>query len=467
MKLKTYLATYLLFLVVLFSCFAIVSAFMVNSQINMYMERSAAEFQRIAVSLSRDIAILSGISQDLAGDLYALLNNYMEHYAGANVALELYVLPSGYTIQATGVTATFTSYQDGHFIEVAGQLPEPFRAFWLDYSLDITPSMAAMGRIQNILFYVCLGFALLTAAMLYVILARIFKPLGLVSHASRKIAAGHYDERITLHGKNELAAMAQGFNTMADEIQTQMQILKDEADAKQQFVDNIAHELRTPLTSIFGYAEYVQKIASNDGDTIEAMQYIMDEAEHMQNIANSLLTLATLRGYTAEMHSINASDLFDHIKKSLRHQTAQIITETDTETIYGQEDLVRSLLLNLVTNALKACPPEGGVVTLSARVGEGETTLTVTDNGCGISEENLARITEPFYRADKSRNRAMGGVGLGLAICTRIAQAHGTNLVITSVVNTGTTVEITLPSQSPRFYNLATTPQQSCNKAAL
>jgi len=107
------------------------------------------------------------------------------------------------------------------------------------------------------------------------------------------------------------------------------------------------------------------------------------------------------------------------------------------------------------------------VVTLSARVGEGETTLTVTDNGCGISEENLARITEPFYRADKSRNRAMGGVGLGLAICTRIAQAHGTNLVITSVVNTGTTVEITLPSQSPRFYNLATTPQQSCNKAAL
>ncbi|MCL2169823.1 MAG: HAMP domain-containing histidine kinase [Defluviitaleaceae bacterium] len=408
MKLKTFLATYLLFLVVLFSCFAIVSAFMINSQINMYMERSAAEYQRIASSLARDISILHGMSQNFIDDLYALLDSYMAHYAEANVLIGLHLMPADSPPIDTFVS--FLRHSEGYFIRAIGSLPQPFHTFRLDYLLDITSSMVAMNRIQNVLLAVCVGFAALTALILYLILTHIFKRLVLA------------------------------------------QSLKDAAEAKQRFVDNIAHELRTPLTSIFGYAEYVQKIAADNAETIESMQYIMDEAGHMQNISNSLLSLATLRGYVAAKEPIAITPLFDDIRQSLsthpNFANIQFITKIETETIHGQEDLFKSLLINLCTNALKACPAEGGVVTLAAREGM----LSVTDNGCGIEPESLPKITQPFYRVDKARSRDMGGAGLGLALCARIAEVHGATLLVESTVGIGTKVEIS-------FYNSAITLQ--------
>ncbi|MDR2168301.1 MAG: HAMP domain-containing histidine kinase [Clostridiales bacterium] len=446
MKLKTFLATYLLFLAVLFACFAIVSAFLVDTQVNMHMERSAAEYQRIAVSLSRDILVLHGISQNLVEDINALLNSYMEHYARADVTLALTVLSPEEGHANIGALVSFVRHGGEYFIEVNGVLPEPFGFFRLDYLLNITDAMAAMNRIQNILLFVCMGFAALTALILYVILNRIFRPLGFVSRVSRKIAGGDYDERIAVRGKNELAAMAEDFNSMADEIQAQMQILKDEADAKQQFVDNIAHELRTPLTSIFGYAEYMQKIAPVDAEMIESMQYIMDEAGHMQNISNSLLTLATLRGYEAARAEIPVGQLFEDIRHSLRSlKNVNFVFVAEIDTIFGQEDLIKSLLLNLCTNAANA---GGTAVTVRAAPRGENAVLSVTDNGCGIPKESLAKIFEPFERVDKARNRQAGGAGLGLTLCARIAEAHGAVIQMESTVGIGTRVEVILEGKN-------------------
>jgi signal transduction histidine kinase len=248
---------------------------------------------------------------------------------------------------------------------------------------------------------------------------------------------------------------------MADEIERQMQILKDEADGKQQFVDNFAHEMRTPLTSILGYAEYMQKVSLNEEETVESAQYIIDEANHMKNIANSLLTLATLRGYTAVRDEISINQLFDEIKQSLEKlpgfQRIQFICKNETDVMYGQGDLIKSLLLNLCINAAKACPADenrDGVITLNAKNKGGYVVLSVTDNGRGIPKDSLPKITEPFYRADKARNREKGGAGLGLTLCSRIAEAHGANMTIESALDVGTKVEITF-----------TTPLQLSNKS--
>jgi signal transduction histidine kinase len=400
--------------------------------------------------------VLHGISLNLVQDINTLLHSYMEHYAQANVTLGLSVLTPE-ALQNYGPISTvvsFVNFGGEYFIEASGVLPEPFGFFRLNYLLNITEAMAAMSRIQNILLFVCMGFAALTAIVLYLILARIFGPLGIVSQVSRKIARGGYDERINVKGKNELAEMARDFNSMADEIQNQMQFLKDEADAKQQFVDNIAHELRTPLTSIFGYAEYIQKIAPSQRDEaemIESMQYIMDEAGHMQNISNSLLALATLRGYKAAMNKIPVSQLFDDIAHTLKAHIAKrninFITRAEIDIIYGQEDLIKSLLLNLCMNAFNA---NSSTVTLSAaRQGE-NIALSVTDNGHGIPADSLPKITEAFYRSDKARNRESGGAGLGLALCSQIAEAHNAKIHIESTVGMGTKVVII-------FYNLAIT----------
>jgi len=442
MRLKTFLATYLLFLIVLFSCFGIVSVFMTDTQMDMYMERSAAEYQRIATSLSRDIAVLYGISHNIGEDINNLIISYMEHYAQSNVLL---VLTTNEENDHSETIVSFAEHDGEHFIWVSGNLPEPFGFLRLDYFLNITIAVAQMRDIQNLLLVICIAFAILTAFVLYFILARIFNPLRFVSQASRKIATGNYSERITVRGKNELATMAEDFNSMATQIQRQMQALKDEADQKQQFVDNFSHEMRTPLTSILGYAEYMQKANLNEEETIESAQYIIDEANHMKNIANSLLTLATLRGYTAVKSEVSTRQLFDDVKQSLEKSldagNVRLVIRCEAETLHGQEDLLKSLLLNICTNALKACNGDG-VITLSARHEVDNTILSVVDNGRGIPKESLSMITEPFYRIDKARNRGDGGAGLGLTLCRRIAEVHGATLTVESTLDVGTKVEI-------------------------
>jgi signal transduction histidine kinase len=240
--------------------------------------------------------------------------------------------------------------------------------------------------------------------------------------------------------------MASDFNSMAEKIETQIRALEDEAVSKQRFADNLAHEIRTPLTSVLGYAEYMQKAPLDEVEIIESAQYIIDEAKYMKHIANSLLELATLRHYEPEKVNISVAGLFDEVSRlleePLRENNIRLNSRGGADVIYGQEDLIKSLLINLCYNAIKSCAPETGEIILSAEKLGGNTVISVTDNGCGISPESIDKVTEPFYRADKSRSREHGGAGLGLTLCGRIAEAHGAEMTVKSVPDMGTSVKI-------------------------
>ena len=126
----------------------------------------------------------------------------------------------------------------------------------------------------------------------------------------------------------------------------------------------------------------------------------------------------------------------------LSGKAVKLILSNEATSILGQEDLIKSLLLNLCNNALRACVANKGEIRLEAKNTQGHVLISVVDNGCGIPAESLSRITEPFYRIDKSRNRDDGGTGIGLALCKQIVQAHGTEMIINSTVGVGTTVEV-------------------------
>jgi len=263
-----------------------------------------------------------------------------------------------------------------------------------------------------------------------------------VADASRDIADGNYDRRIGISGNNELSAMAGSFNQMAGKIENQICILKEEALAKQQFIDNFAHEIRTPLTSIYGYAEYTQKAPLDEDTIIKSTQTIMDEASHMKSIAESLLKLATLRNYTPVTTEIPVMRLFEEVTQTLK--VPLICKSSDVDFLRGQEDLIKSLILNLCSNAIKAYSPESiGDICLEAEKRGDKVVISITDKGCGIAAEDMSKITEPFYRADKARTRAHGGVGLGLTLCKQIAEVHGAAMHIESAIGVGTTVSIT------------------------
>ena len=453
MRLKTFIATYLLFLCILYASLSVVSAYMANSQTEILKEKSIGEYHSISATLTKDIAVLRGRSEDDNADsVNSLVNGYIQYYRRYNIEIKFIDLSLSEQNGSDFVNAEISFIQQGqkHFIYITGALPEPFSFYQLDYYLDITKNVTDMQNIQKTLLVFAVAFSVLTAIALYYILSSIFKPLSIVADTSRKIADGQYSERLIVKGKNELSSMALSFNRMAKEIEKQIMALEDEALGKQQFADNLAHEIRTPLTSIYGYAEYIQKASLSEEEIIESAQYIMDEAGHMNKIANLLLELATLRNYTPIKSKISVAQLFDDISRSmdkaLRENNVQLVCSSEADVLYGQEDLVKSMLMNLCSNALNSCSANYGVIHLAAKNQGKETIISVEDNGRGIPKESIAKVVEPFYRVDKARSREQGGAGLGLTLCKQIAEAHGAIMYIESVVGEGTTVKTTFTS---------------------
>lgn len=445
MKLKAFLSSYLLFLCVLFVIIATVSTYMSRSQIDMLQDKSAREYQTISASLTRDIAVTFGNSGgfnpsfDVALD--TLIRGYVRYYSRYNIELSLTEL---HEEQESEIS--FVQHEQGYFIRITGTIRVAYRFYRLDYYLNITENMEDLRNIQHMLLILSLAFSILTAFGLYIILLRIFKPINIVTNSSKKIASGNYGERINISGNNELSAMAASFNKMADEIELQIV-------GKQQFIDNFTHEIRSPLTSIYGYAEYLQKAPYDEETTTKATQTIMDEANHIKMIATSLLKLATLRNYSPVKTEIYIPQLFDDVCKTLNTEI-NVACKNEVDTMKGQGDLIKSLIMNLCTNAIRANSTD--IFLEATKSQTGNVTLSVSDNGCGISSDDLTKITEPFYRVDKSRRReqpwsfpsgtawdgSLGGVGLGLTLCKQIAEAHGAKMHIDSILGEGTTVKI-------------------------
>jgi len=446
MRLKTYIAAYVLFLGIIFTSIGIVSSHMTNSTSYMLQEKAAREFQTITTSLAHSLAPMYARfpeGPDLQGVINYVFIGMVHYYRQHNIELRL-----AHTLEddsGDGVLAIFRA-EDGHFISINGNLPYPFRHYRLSYLLDITESIADLEEIHRYLWITSIIVSLVAAVLLYAILLQIFKPMEVVVRTVEQIADGQYGQQIIVKGRNELAAVAIAFNRMSAQIENQIMLLEDEAERKQQFVDNFAHEIRTPLTSIYGYAEFLQKASLSEGELIESAEYIMSEANHMKKVANSLLELATLRDYEPKISQIYIPELFYEIKQSLEKplQERQAVLHIQALAPYllGQTDLVKSLLINLCTNAISSCEPGEGIIRLCATIDKERVIVTVEDNGCGIPANKLRKVTEPFFRVDNARSRDQGGVGLGLALCKQIAYVHGAKMTIASTQGVGTMVRL-------------------------
>ena len=399
MRLKTFVTTYILFLCILFLSVGIVSVYLSNSQISMLEEKSVGQFRTISASLGREIAGLYGRfgadDENLPLAIDNVVLGYVTYYRRHNVHLSL-------STHDDYIPGAMLSYDDD-FIRIRGSLPYPLERYRLDYSLDISENISDMQNIQNFLLLSTATFSVIAAIALHYLLSFIF----------------------------------------TEKLESQIMLLEKELEGKQQFVDNFAHEIRTPLTSIYGYAEYLQKVQLDEHEIIESTGYIMSESTHMKKLANSLLELSTLRHYVPVRSRILIQELFDDVKSSLSNllleHDIELNCRISTNYMTGQEDLIKSLLINLVSNAVKAGSSE---ITLEAKKQSGNIIISVIDNGCGIPEDSLSKIMEPFYRVDKSRSRDLGGVGIGLTLCKQIAQVHGAKLIIESTENIGTAVTI-------------------------
>ena len=222
---------------------------------------------------------------------------------------------------------------------------------------------------------------------------------------------------------------------------------------RRDFIANASHELRTPLTVIVGFLEIALADPGLDERTRTAHLNLMTEqAERMQRLIEDMLTLSRLESdeYPLKRERVDVAALVDGIANEARalsggRHTVEITV--DGPDVMGSPDELRSAFANLATNAVRYTPA-GGTIRLAWKRGPNDLRFEVCDTGIGIDEQHISRLTERFYRVDKSRSRETQGTGLGLAIVKHVVLRHGGKLSIRSTPGKGSVFMVSLPNTS-------------------
>ena len=270
---------------------------------------------------------------------------------------------------------------------------------------------------------------------------RLTRPLAVLTDAGAQIAAGDYARRTDLHTGDEIEALSRSFDKMADAVQEKIADLEADVQRREDFVAAFTHELKTPMTSIIGYADMLHTMQTDPDEQREAAAAIVHEGRRLEALSGKLLALLGLGEETITLQPTALAALWPRLQAACPGVPLQL--PACDAAVQADADLLLDLLCNLVGNAVKASEPGQPVEVRAADNGD-TVTLTVADHGCGIPQSEISRVTEPFYMVDKSRARKQGGSGLGLALCKRIAEVHGSDLHIESTPGEGTRVSVIL-----------------------
>ncbi len=312
--------------------------------------------------------------------------------------------------------------------------PIPFSkygTFQILHYRDITPIYESKRALLFQSIAVALLLSILLSLALVFTLRKILSPVYRLRDAANAIAKGGYKKRVENPGTDEIGEVSRCFNKMADRVEEQICTLADMNEKQRQLMGSLAHELKTPMTGIQGYAELLQRVKLPPEKQDHALHYIEAECKRLSRLSNKMLQLTKLSGENKiEKKPRSMSVLFSKAEEITRYRLKEnglhlkIKLEHDME-IECDEDLFLSLITNLIDNACKASPAKSCICLSGTESG-----IFVEDEGPGIPEDEITRITEPFYMVDKSRSRKEGGAGLGLALCLQIARLHGGRLEI-------------------------------------
>jgi signal transduction histidine kinase len=259
-------------------------------------------------------------------------------------------------------------------------------------------------------------------ALAAVLGARIARPLREIGRAARRVAAGDYEARIPRRGPEEIVSLADSFNQMATALEEQERM-------RREFIANAAHELRTPLTNLQGYLEALRDgVIEPDRATFESL---WDEADRLVRLSRSLDTLAAGDAGTAPplATEINLGAVLRAAVDLARPAALGAGLELEVEVAdrmlaRGDPDQLAQVAGNLLQNAIRYTP-RGGRIGVRAERRPGDVLVSITNTGEGIPAADLAHVFERFYRVEKSRDRARGGAGIGLAIVRQLVEAAG------------------------------------------
>jgi signal transduction histidine kinase len=287
----------------------------------------------------------------------------------------------------------------------------------------------------------------------------ISRPISNLANTADAFAAGDLSARVKVEGRDELADLQRGFNSMADLLQSTM---VDESEqrslaecaltANRELIANVSHELRTPVALIRGHLEALE----SDPDSREAyLRIVLRETDRLERLVEELFQLSRLEAHQLNLDiepfdagSAVRSAVESLVEPARREADLTLTADVAPGDLSSSGDRLRfeQVLLNLIRNAIHFTP-EGGIILVSAERETGDKIkVEVRDTGIGISADELPRVFDRFYRTDRSRARAGGGAGLGLAIAKELVEAMGGTIEVASVPDEGTVFTLRLPS---------------------
>jgi signal transduction histidine kinase len=312
-------------------------------------------------------------------------------------------------------------------------------------------------------YYLRAGLTALLGAVLATLIAGfalfflLTRRLAALGQAVKAFQAGELGRRVPARGSDELGALGRSFNEMAQAIQAGVEKLRLAERMRTELIANISHDLRSPIASIRGSLE---TILLKDAELSAEQRRGFLEAsarntESLQRLVGELFDLVKLETRQVEprREAFQLAELAQDVVLKHRPQAERAsvslsaVLPPDLPLVLGDISLIERVLSNLIENAL-AFTPAGGTVRVGLAAGEGSVRVSVADTGSGISAEDLPHIFDRFYRADKSRDRASGGAGLGLAIAKQIVELHASPLEVESEPGRGALFTFSLPLAS-------------------
>ena len=275
----------------------------------------------------------------------------------------------------------------------------------------------------------------------------IVRPIRDVSNVARTIAMGNLDARLEVAKNDEIGELCDAINYMASELHQSENIKND-------FISSVSHELRTPLTAIRGWGETAKMSLDSDPELVKrGLDVVLSEADRLSGLVEELLDFSRMQTGRLTLVSgpINAlqilSESCDMYTELAKKQEIDFVftPPQDDYTVMGDSNRLKQVFINIIDNAVKYTE-KGGQVLVDITKEEGCVRVTVIDTGVGIPAQDIDRVKEKFYKA----NKTVRGSGIGLAVADEIIKQHGGLLFIESTENVGTTVTVVLPLYEPQ-----------------
>jgi two-component system OmpR family sensor kinase len=355
---------------------------------------------------------------------------------------------AGLTAPSPPVTLPSIGTDGPSYRAVATELPD---GGLLIVAIPLTDVEATLAETRWILLAAGAGALAFAAAIVWLSIRRGLRPINDMIDAAERIATGELTARTTApNPASEVGHLSAALNTMLDRIEQAM-ATKTESEARmRRFVADASHELRTPLTSIQGYAELHRQGASSPEEVARGMARIEREAEHMAALVEDLLLLARLdQGRVLADERVDLTRIVEETVADARAADPQRSLALDLPDgpaiVRGDRLRLRQVLDNLLANIRDHTDP-GTTATVTLADGDGTATLTVADNGPGMSTDEAAHAFERFWQAEPTPTHLRPGTGLGLAIVAELVAAQGGTITLDTSPGAGTTFTIRFPT---------------------